>query len=1488
MKAKAIIAALALLLAAGVIARAEDGWSISQTTSGKVTTFTITRSNTSVAETVRYRLVNLSAYAGQHYNVTKVNGQNSNALSGEFTFAEGDNTSRTVQVTEIAASTTTAYAYQTVANRSYKLEVTDIGGFHLADDTREMPTSTNTNVTGSGVFDIKNVVIKSDEYTADDRGYANNGYQSASASSYCIASTQAYLGFLNAELRMTLSLDAKENDDGYQYLQLLINNTSSCDKRDNASNGDPGNSGTPSLSLYMAGFEIKSGSKDDEYKSYSFPITSVGSGAGANNPWGYGTNYPLDQQRFKSGCRATDGRIIIPTDFSALVLRLNASGSSGSDEWAAMNVKAHIQAVDGTAPTISAVSVAPGKHARGNTVYVSVAFNEIVKVTGTLTLNTDNDWGSLGYIAGDGTNVLTFSGTIPADASGNLNVTGLSGTVKDLAGNTLTGSSVIASNLCALDASYAYTITYNLDDGSVATANPTSYTYETATFTLNNPAKTTCYFNGWTGSNGNTPQTSVTIDTHSHGNKSYTAGWTKVWTGSGTQADPYIITSTKGLDLLAQYVNSGNNSSGLCCQLGSDITYSSSHAWNVVAVGVNNYTAIGNEDHPFQGVFDGQDYTVSGIRIFKYNYSNDRTNKGLFGVVGNDGIVKHVNLADARITAGNNVGGIAGNTYANATIEDCTVGANVCIHAMANDDSYHGGIVGFNNGAVSRCISRATLTVSNSASGYKDFGGLVGFNNAGHITDCLAFGTVIPDVIGRGAIVGFNNGGALTRNYYYSCSIAGVENAIGVGKGDENNTETSDVTGALPLYAITMPEHASLVRTGAERPGTGNNIYDSGADFGGLPYATASSALRLSTAQDYVFSSISVNKTYSGEAVDVTDNGDGTYDFTMPAADVTVTATILPIVSYIDADGTEQSQACTPLVSTDSDVNLSTGWYVVSGDVTISGEINFSGDTHIILCDGATLTVNSGDKHGIYLRDGYIYCQNNGTGSIMVNSNRNGIFAEHDLYIYGGKINVTGGWIGIFASFNISILGGNVNALTTSSDATDFGIMANGTITLGCHTAADHIKATSYSGTVTVASGQTLTDGNSAHTYTGTLSSTEIAAIAGKTLMKAMGPVCYIDENGQEQTCSSYTILTGSTELNTNYGANGEDNWYVVNTDISTKQLTFKDNITNIILCDNVTLSISVSSLDGIDVVNGSVNIFSQSGGTGAISIKGSRSGIDAVNNIDINGGMVTVSNAESSGISCSNGNITIRRGNINVSGHSYGICGNQYVRIIGGIINASSSVYSSQFSYGGIVSLNRAISLGCATAADRITASSYVSPQAMSIASGQTLYAGDTPYTGVLYSSQMDAIAGQTLVPYPAGASVLTARKACLAGQERYWTTFYHPGNNYFLPASAQAFIMKNDMILYRVGDGRIIPAGCAVIIMADASAMYGILAGSGYLVLTATSADAPSVSGNILQGTSSAATVPGAYVLSKVSDNFGFYEYTGEIPANKAYYVE
>ena len=72
-----------------------------------------------------------------------------------------------------------------------------------------------------------------------------------------------------------------------------------------------------------------------------------------------------------------------------------------------------------------------------------------------------------------------------------------------------------------------YTISYELDGGSVATANPTTYNVESAAITLNNPTKTGFDFAGWTGTGLEAATKTVVIATGSTEDRSYTATWTK-------------------------------------------------------------------------------------------------------------------------------------------------------------------------------------------------------------------------------------------------------------------------------------------------------------------------------------------------------------------------------------------------------------------------------------------------------------------------------------------------------------------------------------------------------------------------------------------------------------------------------------------------------------------------------------------------------------------------------------------------------------------------------------------------------------------------------------------------------------------------------------------------------------------------------------------------------------------------------------------------
>ena len=70
-----------------------------------------------------------------------------------------------------------------------------------------------------------------------------------------------------------------------------------------------------------------------------------------------------------------------------------------------------------------------------------------------------------------------------------------------------------------------YEIEYDLDGGTVATANPATYTFESSNITLINPEKTGYTFLGWSGTNVSEPTLTLEIASGSIGDKSYVAIW---------------------------------------------------------------------------------------------------------------------------------------------------------------------------------------------------------------------------------------------------------------------------------------------------------------------------------------------------------------------------------------------------------------------------------------------------------------------------------------------------------------------------------------------------------------------------------------------------------------------------------------------------------------------------------------------------------------------------------------------------------------------------------------------------------------------------------------------------------------------------------------------------------------------------------------------------------------------------------------------------
>ena len=239
---------------------------------------------------------------------------------------------------------------------------------------------------------------------------------------------------------------------------------------------------------------------------------------------------------------------------------------------------------------------------------------------------------------------------------------------------------------------------------------------------------------------------------------------------------PFQIASAAQLAELAQYVNAG------------DATFVSAHYVltddvNLSAYG--NWTPIGTEDHPFEGVFDGQNHVVTGLKI-------DRSQgecQGLFGYVsGTDDAhkaqIKNVAVRDAQIRARAEVGAVVGR-YGQFTqgfvepLENCAMigGTIQGTSGSMGQSCFVGGIVGRACGEIQRCYATGDIIGADNA---REYGGIVGESfktvNACYWTGRLsALGSYANDF---GGIVG--NAYDAVTNCYTTGDITGSLNNAGM------------------------------------------------------------------------------------------------------------------------------------------------------------------------------------------------------------------------------------------------------------------------------------------------------------------------------------------------------------------------------------------------------------------------------------------------------------------------------------------------------------------------------------------------------------------------------------------------------------------------------------------------------------------------------------------------------------------------------------
>lgn len=192
--------------------------------------------------------------------------------------------------------------------------------------------------------------------------------------------------------------------------------------------------------------------------------------------------------------------------------------------------------------------------------------------------------------------------------------------------------------------------------------------------------------------------------------------------GNGSSDNPYKIGTAAELYWFAQQVNGGNIYANAV--LTENITVNDNvlnENGELNSGTFNGWTPIGNLTNSYQGEFDGQGHTISGL------YCNSGSNDiGLFGYVFTGGKVSNVGLINSYIKGRTYVGGVCGE---------------------------------LGNAKINNCYSTAFVT------GNGCVGGICGLNSYSIITNCYNTGLVSSTGSEAGSVCGHNGG--TTKNCYY-------------------------------------------------------------------------------------------------------------------------------------------------------------------------------------------------------------------------------------------------------------------------------------------------------------------------------------------------------------------------------------------------------------------------------------------------------------------------------------------------------------------------------------------------------------------------------------------------------------------------------------------------------------------------------------------------------------------------------------------------
>ena len=163
-------------------------------------------------------------------------------------------------------------------------------------------------------------------------------------------------------------------------------------------------------------------------------------------------------------------------------------------------------------------------------------------------------------------------------------------------------------------------------------------------------------------------------------------------------------------------------------------------------------------------------------------------------------------------------------------------------------------------------------------------------------------------------------------------------------------------------------------------------------------------------------------------------------------------ATNVPYLDYNATTGAFEAKTCASCTEVTSETTAFAdgGWYVVNSEVVISGHnIVVSGSAHLILCDGASLTISEGGDAAINVPQGTaltIYGQTEGTGSLHVDGHMSGAGIGGNKSCGNGSITINGGTVWAKGGGTAAGIGTGKDVAYDSSNFCDPIVINGGTV----------------------------------------------------------------------------------------------------------------------------------------------------------------------------------------------------------------------------------------------------------------------------------------------------------------------------------------------------------------------------------------------------------------------------------------------------------